>query len=374
LGQPSLYALPYRALFTLSIELLWRKKLRNTRVGTRKLLRWAAGSTHRRFDQRHLVEVGIGCEACHLGSAQHVADPHVRPSFEPRSPFLRALPPGGKPAATRAPWVNQACMRCHTVLFSRYPYTWEGKRRRDALPGGSNVNSGEARNFQLGGCSQQLACSDCHDPHQRDDAQKRAALATVSGNATCTRCHARYAQKAALEAHTHHRQDSVGSACLACHMPKKNMGLKYDLTRYHRIASPTEIAKVTRDRPLECVLCHADFSIEKTVATMERWWGKRYDRNALRVLYGKDLQANALERTLLVGKAHEQVVAAAVLARTGDKRWLPLLVGQLAHRYPLVRYYAHAAIERLTAKKLPLDMSLSGPSLLTTAKSALGLP
>ena len=47
---------------------------------------------------------------------------------------------------------NRACARCHQVLFSRYPFTWEGGRR-DAIAGGSHINSGEARDFLLGGCS-----------------------------------------------------------------------------------------------------------------------------------------------------------------------------------------------------------------------------
>ena len=64
-------------------------------------------------------------------------------------------------------------------------------------------------------------------------------------------------------------------------MPKKNMGLDYALTRYHRIGSPTDPARVERDRPLECALCHADKSVDALVGTMEPWWGKRYDREAL---------------------------------------------------------------------------------------------
>ena len=64
-------------------------------------------------------------------------------------------------------------------------------------------------------------------------------------------------------------------------MPRKNMGLGYDLTRYHRIGSPDRPGRVERDRPLECALCHVD-SVGELVGSMERWWGKRYDRGALR--------------------------------------------------------------------------------------------
>ena len=82
----------------------------------------------------------------------------------------------------------------------------------------------------------------------------------------------------------------AGGRCLGCHMPKKNLSLDNRLGRYHRIASPTETAKVEGDRPLECALCHADKSVESLVATMEAWWHKSYDRARLRALYGADLR------------------------------------------------------------------------------------
>ena len=63
------------------------------------------------------------------------------------------------------------CARCHQVLFSRYPYTWEGGRRTDQ-PGGSHITSGEGRDFLLSKCSQGLACTSCHDPHGADQADR----------------------------------------------------------------------------------------------------------------------------------------------------------------------------------------------------------
>ena len=66
------------------------------------------------------------------------------PDFAPKSPFLRARPAGGG-EVTRAEWINRACARCHQVLFSRYPFTWEGRSRRGGEAGGSSITSGEAR-------------------------------------------------------------------------------------------------------------------------------------------------------------------------------------------------------------------------------------
>ena len=56
-----------------------------------------------RFGARNFVEIGIGCEACHGGSREHVADPRVHPDFAPRSAFLQARPEaGGDDHARRA--------------------------------------------------------------------------------------------------------------------------------------------------------------------------------------------------------------------------------------------------------------------------------
>lgn len=304
--------------------------------------------TRRSFDERHLRELGIGCEACHGGAREHVATPLTKkPSFAPESPYFRVTRADGAPL-TPALEINRACAKCHTVLFSRYPYTWEGGRRRKD-PGGSSINSGEARDFLLGGCREQLSCVACHDPHREDKRADLDALAGPRGDALCMRCHSQLRGVEAVRAHTHHAPESAGSRCLNCHMPRKNMSLTYDLTRYHRIGSPNDRARVETDRPLECALCHTDRSVDQIVATMERWWGTRYDRAKLTRLYGADLRINALRATLLAGLPHEQATAAAVAARHSKTDLLPLVLDVMKSDYPLVRYYAKAAAERLGA-------------------------
>jgi predicted CXXCH cytochrome family protein len=237
--------------------------------------------THDAFDARHLVELGVGCEACHGGSLEHARAPHERlPTFALASDFMSVESPRGG-APTAAEDVNRTCAKCHTVLFSRYPYTWEGRERRQANPGGSTTNSGEARDFLLGGCAVELTCTRCHDPHGEDSREHLDALVGPRGNELCSSCHDKYRGERAASEHSHHPAGSSGSFCLNCHMPKKNMGLDYALVRYHRIGSPTDRERVEGDRPLECALCHADRSVDQIVKTMERFWGKRYYRAAL---------------------------------------------------------------------------------------------
>ncbi|HVZ72272.1 MAG TPA: cytochrome c3 family protein [Polyangia bacterium] len=307
------------------------------------------------FGARHFVEMGIGCEACHGGSREHVADARVLPDFAPRAAFLEARAPASWGDVTRAQWINRTCARCHQVLFSRYPWTWEGGARRSADAGGSSITSGEARDFLMGGCAREMSCAACHDPHGEDRPETLAALATPAGNAVCTHCHEKLEAPSALRAHAHHDPAGAGGSCVACHMPRKNLGLGYALTRYHRIGSPTDPVRVERDRPLECALCHVDKSVGALVDQMETWWSKRYDREALRALYG-DLGARPLEATLARGKPHEQGTAVAVLGEHHVKADEAAVARQLVNPIPLVRHWAAQALDQLHGTPCGIDL------------------
>jgi predicted CXXCH cytochrome family protein len=323
------------------------------------MLRAAAETTEDKLRGDKLVEVGIGCEACHNGARAHAQEPKILPSYAAHSDVLELRPPPGQ-YGSRAQWINRTCTKCHTVLFTRYPWTWEGGGRTKN-PGGSTTNSGEGRDYMLGGCASAMTCTTCHDPHAADTPAAMAKLATTAGNHLCTTCHADVG--ADLSAHTHHQTTSAGSSCVGCHMPKKNMGLDYALVRYHRIGSPNDKARVERDRPLECALCHHDKSVEELASTMDKWWGKRADRTALAALYGDDLRVNAIRATLARGKPHEQAAAIAVLGEARDTTAIALIAPHLAHDYPLVRYYALRALELITQRRIAIDVGASADAI-----------
>jgi predicted CXXCH cytochrome family protein len=344
------------------------------------------------FDGSALLEVGIGCEACHGGAREHVRNPAVHPSFAPVAPWLESDGAGAREAnrqladnsvratvpdanrqqaddSVRATAINRACARCHQVLFSRYPFTWEGGRR-DASAGGSHINSGEARDFLLGGCAGQMACSTCHDPHGGTPPEKLRALATPAGDATCTACHTDLADTGRLRAHAHHDPAGAGGSCVACHMPRKNMGLGGTLTRYHRIGSPTDAARVLGDRPLECALCHADRTVGSLVDTMEKWWPVRYPRQRLEELYGS-LDANAMRATLERGKPHERAVAIATLGEARDRAAAPLIARELAGEYPLVREWAKRALVSILGR-CDVDLAADDAAIAAAARACGG--
>jgi len=296
----------------------------------------------------------------------------VLPDFAPRSAFLEARPEGTQSdrEVTRAERINRVCARCHQVLFSHYPYTWEGGQRRGGSPGGSSITSGEGRDFLLGGCARQMSCVTCHDPHGEDRRADLERLATPAGNGVCVRCHAQYAAPAALATHAHHDPNGAGASCVGCHMPRKNMGLGYALTRYHRIGLPDDPVRVERDRPLECALCHTDKSVGELVTTMERWWGRRYDRAALATLYG-GLEVNPLPATLERGRAHEQAVALATLGAAHVTAAAPAVARQLVNPFPLVRYYARRALEALRGQDCAVDLDRPTPEIAAVVRACV---
>ena len=245
------------------------------------------------------------------------------------------------------------------MLFTHYPFTWEGGLRNKGMPGGSSISSGEGRDYQLGGCSTQMACTQCHDPHTQDSREKLDEMGTQSGDHLCTQCHTKFAD----ERHTHHQ--TVG--CIACHMAKKNMGLDYVLNRYHRIGSPTDPKRVLGDRPLECALCHADKSVEQIVSTMETWYGTHYDRDALRKLYGPNLDVNVMRATLAMGKPHEQAVAIVTFGNAKDRSAVQAIEPMLWHEYPLVRYFAQRALQNITGDPVAIDVGAAAADVKRAA-------
>ncbi len=333
--------------------------------GDPRLLDRAIATTRADFDGKKLVEVGIGCESCHGGAKEHVRDPSVAPSFLPHTPFLHVAGDEGDPAAVRAQRINRTCARCHQVLFSRYPYTWEGGLRAQD-PGGSNINSGEGRDFLLSKCSMRADCTLCHDPHSPDDKSLTDRLETPAGDAVCTGCHTKYASVAAQRAHTHHDPAREGGRCVACHMPRKNMTLDVRLGRYHRIESPND-PMVLRDRPLECALCHTDKTVGTILDEMDSFWGTHLDRTLQHELYGS-LDARPLVATLARGKPHEQAVALRLLGERKDCSVAVLVAGQLTNDYPLVRFYADDALASILGTKSPIDLYATDDAIRAQAR------
>jgi hypothetical protein len=107
--------------------------------------------------------------------------------------------------------------------------------------------------------------------------------------------------------------------------------------------------------------------VEDLVSTMERFWGKRYDRSRLGELYG-DLSAPALLATAISGHAHEQATAVHVLGEHRVQAAIGAVADQMWNPYPLVRYYARQALGRIAGR--PCDVNLDQDDALIQADTA----
>ncbi len=310
-------------------------------------------ATRANFWEKDLLEVGIGCESCHGGSREHVRNPKVLPSFSPHSSFAKVA---GDPSSSDQ--INRTCARCHQVLFSGYPFTWEGKARnsKSETPGGSHINSGEARDLMLGDCASKISCVDCHDPHAPGNQTRIRELEdTPAGNAVCIRCHAPLASEDAQRAHTHHDPKGEGGKCMNCHMAKKNMSLDGKTTRYHRIGSPTDRDRVENDRPLECALCHQDKTVRELLTSMKKFWNVSFDANKVASLYSQNLEQNAILATLANGKPHEKAPALFIAGQTKMLAAAGYAAQEMSGPYPIVRGYAQRALEAIYGEPSPVD-------------------
>ena len=234
---------------------------------------------------RTVTEWNVGCERCHGPGEAHVKKPVRETVANPgRFDYVHA---------------SDTCIQCHSQgqpktkpIEGKY-YDWPvgydvTKNLKDYwnleehklgettfthfADGTSHKNRMQGNDFvQSLMYARGVTCFSCHDPHGGDN----VAMVRKTGNALCLDCHGPNAQAGphapTVEAHTHHKADSAGSECIACHMPKIEQTIADQNVRSHtfRFVTPgdTETLKI----PNACNLCHTDKSIEWAKAALESW-------------------------------------------------------------------------------------------------------
>ena len=244
--------------------------------------------------------------------AEHAADPSVLPTFALQKPARASR--RRRSARRRARSGSTAPARSATPCCSR---ATRGRGRAASArtnPGGSTTNSGEGRDFQLGGCANQMACTTCHDPHGEDRREAIAELATPAGNAVCASCHATlataegvtraHAPRAGRRQRVHrlpHAEEEHGPRLRAVALPPD------------RIADRRAARAATGRSSARCATPTRPSSSSST--TMEQLVGQALRPRRASALYGDDLDATR-SRDAARGKPHEQAVAIGVLGET----------------------------------------------------------
>ena len=232
------------------------------------------------------AEWNVGCERCHGPGSEHVAHPTND----------NILNPGHMDSVAD----SDTCIQCHSQgqppskpLEGKY-YDW---------PVGYNVGLKLADYWKLEDCTlgqtnfyyfpdctahknrmqgndfaqsvmyrRGITCSSCHDVHGTGNyAQLRKPADKI-----CLDCHgpgsANGPRTSTIAAHTHHKEDSAGSQCVACHMPAiESEGVPNTFVHAHtfRFISPEMTDKYKIPNP--CTSCHKEKTTEWASEAMRHW-------------------------------------------------------------------------------------------------------
>ena len=235
-----------------------------------------------------VTEWNVGCEKCHGPGSEHVRRPSAANIVNPATlDFVRA---------------NDTCIQCHSQgrplvspMLGGY-YDWPvGFHQGGALSdywqledhtlgattfthfpdGTAHKNRMQGNDFvQSVMYRRGVRCFDCHDVHgTANDADTRKPAHDL-----CLTCHGPGSPNGPHNAktiaeHTHHREDSAGSECVACHMPKIAQELGDVNVRSHTFAFITPSMTDTYKIPNPCTLCHTDKSTDWARQAIKSWPG-----------------------------------------------------------------------------------------------------
>ena len=234
---------------------------------------------------KKVAEWNVGCERCHGPGSEHVAHPSRGNILNPaRMDYVQA---------------NDTCIQCHsqgrplTDPIEGQHFDWPvgyhvGLKLQDfwqleehALgaatfthfaDGTAHKNRMQGNDFvQSVMYRRGVTCFSCHDVHGTDNyAQLRKPADKL-----CLDCHGPMSlngpRTATLEEHTHHKDGTPGSQCVACHMPKIETTIADVKVRAHTFAFITPAMTDKYKIPNACTSCHADKSTAWATAALRRW-------------------------------------------------------------------------------------------------------
>ena len=233
---------------------------------------------------KQVTEWNVGCERCHGPGSLHVAKPTTKNIINPRSlDRVRS---------------NDVCIQCHsqgrtlqTTIDGKY-YDWpvgykpgarlvDYWRLEDIHLGKTDFyyfSDGTAHKNRMQGndfVSSQMyhadvRCMDCHNVHSN----RYASNLITTGNELCLSCHTPDSPAGphmSVAQHTHHAENSAGSQCIACHMPRIETTLPGQFVAAHtfRFISPKETQ--TLGIPNACNSCHKDKTTDWALQQLVGW-------------------------------------------------------------------------------------------------------
>lgn len=235
---------------------------------------------------KQVAEWNVGCERCHGPGGEHVNHPSRGNILNPAhmdyvaaSDTCIQCHSQGRPLANPIegkyydwPVGYHAGLKLqdfwkledHTLAQANFYYFADGTAHKNRMQGNDFVQSVMYRRG--------ITCSSCHDVHGTSNyAQLRKPADKL-----CLDCHGPLSpngpRTATLEEHTHHKNGSPGSQCVACHMPAiETEGVPNTYVHAHtfRFITPEMTDKYKIPNP--CTLCHTNKSTAWATETLRHW-------------------------------------------------------------------------------------------------------
>jgi predicted CXXCH cytochrome family protein len=239
------------------------------------------------FNTKAVTEWNVGCERCHGPGSEHVAHPS-------RANVVN-------PARVDAVQANDICIQCHSQgqplknpIQGRY-YDWPvgfhaGMKLQDFwrleehklgetsfthfADGTAHKNRMQGNDFvQSVMYTRGVRCSSCHDVHGTEN----DALLLKPASVMCLECHGPGSPNGphtrTLEEHTHHKNGSAGTECIACHMPKIEQTIADVNVRSHTFRFITPATGAAYNIPNPCTTCHKDKTTAWATEQLKGWPG-----------------------------------------------------------------------------------------------------
>ena len=235
---------------------------------------------------KQVVEWNVGCERCHGPGGDHTTHPATdnilnparmddvaandtciqchsqgRPLANPVGGRYYDWPLGYTPGQRLADFWR---LESHTLGQTDFYYFADGTAHKNRMQGNDFAQSVMYRRG--------LTCFECHDVHGTGT----YAQLVKPAQTLCLGCHGPSSpngpRATTIEAHTHHKAESAGSQCVACHMPAiESEGVPNTNIHAHtfRFISPamTDAYQI----PNPCTSCHTGKPTAWAIDAMRHW-------------------------------------------------------------------------------------------------------
>jgi len=244
-------------------------------------------SVNYNIQTKAVTEWNVGCERCHGPGGEHAKTPSR----------LNIV----NPARLDSMKGTDVCVQCHSqgqplsnpISGQYYDWPvgfhtgldlknfWELEEHKLGETTFTHFADGTAHKNRMQGndfaqslmYARGVTCFSCHDVHGTGN----NADLIKPAKQLCLTCHGPSSPNgphaASIEAHTHHRAESTGSECVACHMPRIEQTIADVNVRSHTFKFIT--AGLTDDFkiPNPCLSCHTERSTSWVRETMRGWTG-----------------------------------------------------------------------------------------------------